>query len=1089
MECPRCGSANTATNAFCEACGTPLELTCGACGNANRADSHFCGKCGSPLPSSTTVSPSSADLLRALTASGGERKHLTVLFADIRDSTSLIAGVDPETAMRRIQPAIDAMKDAVHRYDGVVNKVQGDGVMALFGAPQPLEDHAVRACLAALAMRDSVTRLGDADLNIRIGLHTGEVVVQAVDSSLYQTYDAAGVAVHLANRMEQMADQGGILLTRETFAAAEQFVEARSLGVRSVRGISEPIEVFALIELKPAPASERFRSGPRSTPLSGRKRDLETLELELESVYRGDARVVGVVGEAGIGKSRLCFEFAESCRRRGIRVLEARVLAHGRATPFQPVLELLRDFFGIRPKEPAEVSRRRITEVLEARGHFTETLPLLFEFLGIPDGAHPAVKLDPKTRKLRLLHFVKQVVRSRPRDEIVLVLLEDLHWIDQASEEFTEAMVDALVGTSTLLLVNFRPGYSASWMQRSHYRQINLVPLDESDSKQILNDLLGNDPSLALLCRNIEKRALGNPFFLEELVRALVERGDFEGDRGAYRLRGGIDLIPLPATVQAVISARIDRLGEKGKQILQTAAVIGREVPLAILASVVGFSSNEISEVVSRLRQAELLYEMPPFEQGVHAFRHPLIQEVAYQSLLHVRRRKLHAAVAAAMEIQYKDTADERAGLLAYHLEKAGDNLKAAQANARAAMWVGANDSRHALQSWKRVRELLIGEPASPSTDFLRMMACGQIINFGWREGIAPEEAERYFDEASRLALAFNDMRANALIHAGYGRIVAAAGSADEYVKRIREAELLAQKSTGASVRVVLKAILCHALRLSGRMAEALQVNIEAMEHAHEIDRFDRQVLGFDIDVWLTLMRGQTLIVLGRGMEARPYLDRVIQMDSNKVDATHHIAPSVAYVDLAWIEHDVHLAEQHAERALSMALNSGSPYIRVYAQASRGLSHLVAGRLDASIEDLTDVLNFARRRMAGLEHEARILADLSNAYRLKGDIANALRAGTEAIEVAARRCSRVPECLARIVRADALWASTKDAIQVKAELMQAQALMEETGAIIFKPLIEEIKSKLLHGTNTMHSNLSTGEVSSGGRGKAGNNGL
>jgi class 3 adenylate cyclase/tetratricopeptide (TPR) repeat protein len=1064
MQCPHCGKDSSDASSFCEGCGSPLGPRCTSCGHANRVDSQFCSNCGKQLPMSAT-SQSSDQLLRSLSATGGERKRLTVLFADIRNSTGLIGGIDPEQAMRRMRPVLDAMKDAVHRYDGTVNKVQGDGVMALFGAPRPHEDHAVRGCLAALAMQDAVARLGDADLSIRVGLHTGEVVVQAVENSLYQTYDATGAAVHIASRMEQMAGAGGILLTADTFNEARQFVEATPLGEQMVRGLATPVEAFQLTGLKHAPASERFRSGPRPSPFSGREREIATLESELASTMRGEARVLGIVGEAGLGKSRLCFEFTESCRRRSIRVLEARVLAHGRATPLQPVLELLRDAFGIRPDHQADLSRRRIVDLLKSRGGFDDLVPLLLDFLGLSDPAFPVPKLDSTARKVLLLNFVRQFLHSRQHDEILVVLVEDLHWIDPASEEFVEAMVDAIVGTKTMLVLNFRPGLMAPWMQRSHYRQISLAPLESREAGQLLSDLLGDDPSLVLLSRNIAERAQGNPFFLEELVHSLVERGDFEGERGAYTLKGGIDAIPLPVNVQAVLSARIDRLPEPSKQVLQTAAVIGREIPLAILGRVTPLRSNELSQALWRLRQTELLYELPPFEQGLHAFRHPLIQEVAYRSLLHERRRELHGAVAHAMEAHFKDRLDEQASLLAYHLEQAGAVLQAAQANVRAAIWVGANDPSQALRTWKRVRELLLTLPSDPTVDYLRMMSSGQIVNFGWREGISSEDAKMYFEEAKQIALVSGNIRANALLHAGYGRVLGATGSTDDYVEKIREAEELAGESADASLQVTLKTVLCHALRLSGRMIEALAVNTEALDHVHEIDQFDRQMLGFDIEPWLIAMRGQTLVMVGRGDEARDFLDRVIEMNSTHLDAISHVIPHLAYVDWAWSNGDAELAERHAERAFSMAIKTGNPYLRVYAQAARGLSYIIANRVDEAIKDLVEALGFARRRKAGLENEGRILADLANAHRLKGEIGPAIATAVEAIDVATSRRARVAECLARIVHAMALSASGSSGTDGEAneDLNRAERLIQQSGAVIFLPLLEHAKYKLVRG--------------------------
>ena len=1066
MQCLRCGCQNKATNEYCEGCGATLGIECSACGHLNGPTARFCGRCSAALKLiATDVSNQSwQHVLRSLNAKGGERKRLTILFADIRNSTGLIDSLgDPELGMRRLQPVLDLMNEAVVRYDGVVNKSQGDGVMALFGAPQPHEDHAVRGCLAALAMQDGVRRFGDPDLQIRVGVHTGEVVVQAIEHGIYQTYDAAGANVHLANRMEQLADAGSILVSKETYTAAKQYVEVEPLGLQTIRGIAAPIEIFKLRGLQHAPSSGVFRSGRRLSPLTGRTDQFSALSQELENTIKGEGRVVGVVGEAGIGKSRLCFEFAESCRQKGIRVYEARVLAHGRATPFQPVLELLRDYFGLRVKEATDISRRRVLDQLAALPISEQLSSVLLEFLGLADPQRASIKLDPKTRKTQLLDFVRTLPQS-PREPTSVVIIEDLHWIDAASEEFVEALADAIVGTTTLLVVNFRPGFTAPLMQRSHYRQINMPPLPPAQAAILLQDHFGSDPSLALLSRNIIERAQGNPFFLEELINALVERGDFEGEKGAYRLKGGIDSIPLPPTVQAVVAARIDRLEENAKDVLEIASIVGRETPISILDAVAGLAPAELSEATQHLRQAELLYDVPPFEQRLLAFRHPLIQEVAYRSLLHERRRELHSKVAQAIESLFKDRAEERASLLAYHLEQAGENLKAAQQNMRAAFWIGTNDPSQALRSWKKVRELLSDLPSSQPIDYLKMQASGQIVNFAWREGMPAEDVKVYFEEAKQLAVAVGDMRANALINTAYGRILANGGSADEYVERTREAMALAEKGTDASVQITLKAILCHALRTSGRMSEALQMNIEAMEHAHEIVKYDRQTLGFDVEIWLTVMRGQTLVMLGRGDEARPFLDRILQLESGQVDALHELIPSLAYVDLAWAEGNVGLAQEHADRAFSIAMKSGNPYLRVYAQACRGLSHIVAGRLTSAIEDLSDALSFARSRKAGLENEPRILADLANAYRLNGDTATALTTVDEAIKVATERHARVPECLARIVRADLLLRSTTSdqKAEGRQELERARALMRETGAVLFEDFI--------NATNVDHSN-------------------
>ena len=1061
MECLGCGQWNKLDNEFCQNCGSALGITCDRCGRINSRNSHFCGQCGHALSASASAALSvqpAQGILHALTTKGGERKHLTVLFADIRNSTSLIDSLgDPEAGMQRLKPVIELMMEAVHRYDGIVNKVQGDGVMALFGAPRPHEDHAVRGCLAALTMQESVARLGDSGVTIRVGLHTDEVVVHTINNSIYQTYDAAGAGVHLANRLEQLADSGGVLISGATWAAAKQFIDVEPLGEQVIRGLTEPVEVFRLTGLLNAPASGVFRSGRRLGPLIGRDDQFSSLEKELQNAGGGEGVVVGIVGEAGIGKSRLCYEFVEQCRRKGIRVYETRVLEHGRATPFQPVLELLRDFFGIRAGDDIAISRHRVQERVAAMPAPEQSNLVLLDFLGLADPASPPLKLDPKARKQALLDLVRVLARSGVNQAPTVVLVEDLHWIDPTSAEFVEALADAIVGTRTLLVVNFRPGFSGAFMRRAHYRQIAMPNLVPRDAHLLLQQQLGDDPSLALLIRNIVERAQGNPFFLEELVNVLVERGDFDGAKGSYRLKYGVAIIPLPKTVQAVIAARIDRLDDSSKQVLEAAAVIGRDVSHAILKRVSGLSDDDLLQAIQHLRQSELLYEVPPFEKRIYAFRHPLIQEVAYRSLLSERSRSLHASVADAIVEVFRDRGDEHAGVLAYHLEQSGELVKAAQQNARAAFFV-ANDSGQALRSWKKVRELLKDQPASPPIDYLQMLACGQIVNFGWREGIPASDAKIYFEEARGLAVASGDNRANALIHAAYGRILANGGSADEYAARVEEAKAIADAGNDASVQVTLKAVLCHALWLSGRLVEALELNSEAMHRVSEIGPFDRQTLGFDIETWLIAIRGRALVLRGKADEGRPFLDRLLQLDESQVDTTHYIMPSLAYVDIAWAEGNLSLARQHAERAFSLAVKSGSPYLRVHAQACRGLSHIIAGHLTSAIDDLSDALHFARTRKAGLENEARILADLADAHRRNGDAATALATADEAIAVATARHTRIPECFARIVRARLLLDSKSgdQEIEARNELHRAEALMLQTGASIYLALINEV---------------------------------
>lgn len=1051
MLCRHCNSENRPASAFCTACGRPLGPTCRACGEANDPGSRFCSTCGKPLLSAADAAPLEKAFLKGLSSSGGERKQLTLLFADIVDSMSLIERRDPEDAMQRLQPVIDAMTNAVDSHGGTVLKGQGDGVMALFGAPRPHEDHALRACAAALAMQAAVVSLNDSAVRIRVGLHTGAVVTQAIETGLNAlTFDVAGPAAHLASRTEQMADAGEIFLTGDTVSATRQSVEVTALGKRAVRGLSTPIEMFRLLRVRHAPASVFFRSRLNIGRLVDRDAEFNLLRAELTNATNGAAHVVGVVGAAGVGKSRLCFEFAETCRHRGIRVHETRVLAHAHAVPYQPILELLRDYLGLKPGQTPDEARLQIETAISTLPVAAETLPLLLDFLGLADAHHPTPKIDPAARKTRLLELVSSLVRAESRKQAAVILVEDLHWIDAASGEFIEAMVDAVTDTATLLLLNFRTEYAAPWMKRDPYRQIALPPLERGDMNDLLVDLLGPELATLPVAHDIADRAQGSPFFAEEMVHTLKERGDFDGERGSYRLAHEVATIPLPMTIEAVLAARIDRLDEITRRLLQCAAVIGREVPLAILEAVSGLPAAALADPLDRLQRAELLRELVASRPGIYAFCHPLIQEVCYQSLLRERRRQIHADVARALKQRSSDPWEERASLLAYHLEAAGEPMEAAQATIRSAMWVGMHDSSQALRSWKKVHQLLALVPSTESTSWLRLNACLQIMSFGWREGMPIEEAQARFEEAKALALATSNLRAAAWAHAALGRNLAMAGSADDYVARVREAAALAIEARDGSTEVMLKAALSQALRLAGHAHEALQANIEASERVREINEFDRQLLGFAVESWLPAMRGQILVLLGRFDEARACLDQMLDADVDPHDITQHLA-SIAFVDLAWALGDLPLAERHAARASSLSARSGSPYVGVSAGACRGIACMVSGRFAAAADELEKALKLARAKCAGLENEARLLCDLAHAHWLNGDLAAAERSASEALQVAHKRSARIPECRARIVLAEvALAAGNRD--RAALELPKVRSLLEETGADLYAPL-------------------------------------
>ena len=757
--------------------------------------------------------------------SDGELKQITVLFADVSGSTSLIEGLDPEDADKRLAPALEAMKEAVRRFAGSVVRTEGDGIMAVFGTPNPQEDHAVRACCAGLALQASVKELPGETLPVRVGIHSGEVLARMVATDLSIDFDATGIAVHIAKRLEALAPVGRIAISPATLRAARQFVSVESMGEREIRGLSRPLEVFLLTGLRRGPTSLRFSSERERSAFTGRDAELALLERGLPRASDGDGCVIGLVAEAGVGKSRLCFEFAERCRAMGVPVHEGRALAHSRATPFMPIVEIVNALCGIEADDAPEKARDKVAKWLaNVDSELTSELPLMLDFLGVGGTVAQRPKIDPTANRERLNSLFRRLVRIAGAERPRVFLLEDLHWIDSGSESLIEVMVEALQATRILLIVNYRPGYSAPWMHGDRFDQVSLSPLRQAAADSLATQLLGDDQSVLQLLPLIADRASGNPLFIEELVRSFHESGFLAGERGAYQLLHAPDIHRVPDTVQAIIGARIDSRSEAEKSILQTAAVIGREFAMTLLSRLAGPLTAGLESVLYRLSSAGLVYESAT-RAGVFAFRHPMVQDVAYRSLLSERRRALHASVAAELEKSMPDANGAQAGFIAYHWEEAGNPMQAASYNMKAAWWHGTRDPSQAIDAWKRVRRLLLGLGLQGQARYPLIMANGQIINLGWREGMAAADVAPLYTEALEIARSLGDMRAVTLLTLAYGRALAATGSAADYVATANDVFTQIDDKRDPSLKVVGAAVLSQALRHAGDLPQALAAN------------------------------------------------------------------------------------------------------------------------------------------------------------------------------------------------------------------------------------------------------------------------
>ncbi len=612
-------------------------------------------------------------ILTSKSALEGERKQVTVLFADLKGSMELLADRDPEEARKLLDPVLEHMMEAVHRYEGTVNQVMGDGIMALFGAPLAHEDHAVRACYAALRMQERVKQYADevrrshaAVVKIRVGLNSGEVVVRAIGSDLRMDYTAVGQTTHLAARMEQIAHPGAIVITPETLALAEGYVEVKSLGPVPVKGLADAVEVYEVT--RAGPARTRLQAAARRglTRFVGRDGELEQLRRAQGLAGDGRGQVAAIVGEAGVGKSRLVYEFTHSHRLQGWLALESVSVSYGKATSYLPVIDLLKGYFRIQDRDDLREIREKVTGKLLTLDRLLEpTLPALLALLDVPVDDASWQTLDPGQRRQRTLDAVKRLLLREARERPLLLIFEDLHWIDGETQALLDGLVESLGSARLLLLVNYRPEYQHAWGGKTSYSQMRLDALPAESAGELLEALLGDDPGLVPLKQLLVKR--GNPFFLEETVRTLVETKALDGPRGRYRLMQPVQAIQVPPTVQAMLAARIDRLPPEDKRLLQVAAVVGKDVPFALLQAIAELPDEALRRGVDHLQAAEFLYETGLFPDLEYSFKHALTHEVTYSGLLQERRRELHARIVDAIETLHRERLGEQIDRLAHH--------------------------------------------------------------------------------------------------------------------------------------------------------------------------------------------------------------------------------------------------------------------------------------------------------------------------------------------------------------------------------------------------------------------------------------
>jgi class 3 adenylate cyclase/tetratricopeptide (TPR) repeat protein len=645
-------------------------------------------------------------ILNSKAALEGERKQVTVLFADLKGSTELLAERDPEDARNLLDPVLHHMMEAVHHYEGTVNQAAGDGIMALFGAPLAHEDHAVRACYAAIRMQERVKRHAEdvfhghgVNLQIRVGLNSGEVVVGAIRSDLRMDYTAVGRTTHLAARMEQLADPGSILLTPSTRVLTEGFVTVKSLGAVPIKGLAHPLEVHELTGV--GPPRTRFQAVARRglSRFVGRDAELEQLRVARQLAGDGQGQIVAVVAEAGVGKSRLVYELAHSRSMEGWLVLECGAVSYGKAMSYLPVVNLLKSYFKIQDRDSLQAIGDKVTDKLLALDPaLEEALIALLALLDLPVKDTAWQALDPAQRRQRTLDALRRLLLRLAREQPVVLVFEDLHWIDGETQALLDGLVEHLGATRILLLATYRPEYRHGWSSKQHYGEISLDALRADSARKLLDALLGEDPATASLKERLLD--LGTPFYLEEAVRNLVETKALEGSPGLYRPTRPVEVIEVPASVQATLAARIDRLPPHEKHLLQVASAVGKDVPFTLLQAVAELPKDVLRRGLDHLQATEFIYPTGPSADPDYTFKHALTHDVAYGGMLQDRRRELHARIVGAIETLHRDRLDEHIERLAHHALQGELRERAVGYLRQAGLRAGARSARQDSVAW-----------------------------------------------------------------------------------------------------------------------------------------------------------------------------------------------------------------------------------------------------------------------------------------------------------------------------------------------------------------------------------------------------
>ena len=1077
MRCSACGVENRAGVRFCEECGARLEAPCPACGASVPPGKKFCGACGAALGPAARSADAPADgfatpkaytpahlaerILKDRSALSGERKQVTVLFADVSGFTSLSEKLDPEDVHALINRAFELMLAEIHRYEGTVNQFLGDGLMALFGAPIAHEDHAQRAAHAALGIQQALARYREElqrtraiDFRLRMGLNTGLVVVGAIGDNLRMDYTAVGDTTNTAARVQQLAEPGRIAVAEATQRLIAPYFETRALGAIPVKGKSQPVVAYELAHVREGVTRLEARAALGLSPFVGRDDALATLDRAWAEARSGHGQAVLVVGDVGIGKSRLLLEFRQRIGDAATWV-EGDCISFGQSTPFLPIVQMLKRNFGIEDRDDEAQIILRIQRGLAFIGEqAADIAPYLRYLLSVDPGDPKVTGLDPLLRRSRIVAAIQGLTAAGSRRRPIVLVVEDAHWIDSASEDFLKSLTENLPGMAVLLILAYRPVYQQPFGDRSYYWRIALRPVDEEDAGRIVRATLGVGELPRELALRIASKAEGNPFFLEEIGRTLVETGAVRAEDGRLVLTRAASTVSVPDTVQDVIAARIDRLAEAQKRTVQTASVIGREFALSVLRRVSELR-DQLERSLGELKRIELIYEKAGLGDVEYVFRHALTQDVAYASLLQSERRRLHALIGAAIEELHAGRLEERAEELAYHFTR-GEvwdkvvHYARSAAEKATALFVDAK----AVEFYELVLDALGRLPETAETARLGIDIRLAMRAPLWRSGRLDPLFER-FKEAEALATRYDETARLDTIYAFLVQYYWAKGQQDQAIEYGNRCLETAKARGDLGLRVTGHFYLAHAYLALGQFPPAIEHSREILvllEGGKEGERFGLSGLPYS---GASATAAEALTELGDTRGALEFIRR----GERAAEAVNHLYSRMVLA----VAHGNVLAHEGASAEAIAVLEPAVQTCReknFLGQLMRGLTGLghayaLAGRTEEGIPLVREAVAL-QEKAGAFVNRALWLSTLAVVYLGAGRLDDAETTARQALGFAERHGERWIEGRTKLVLGQVALARG-DKRAAAEHLDGAQEIAGELG---MRPLLERCRAEL-----------------------------